>query len=104
MEGRGKVIGDRTAGAVMESRFYEMNSGIGNDLYFGATVTLADLIMTDGKSLEKVGVTPDEIMLPTGKDLAGSSDPVLSSVAKICGVELSPEKAGGFFPYQWPKP
>ena len=103
IEKRGKVIGDRTAGAVMESRYFDLESGADNNLYFGATVTIADLIMTDGKSLEKTGVTPDEIVLPTGKDIADSKDPVLSYVAKLCGVELTPDKAGALFPYQWAK-
>lgn len=103
LEKRGKIIGDRTAGAVMTSKYFGMDSGIGNTLAFGATVTVGDLIMTDGKSLEKIGVTPDEIMIPTGKDLAESKDPVLSYAAKLAGVEISPETAGTFFPYIWPK-
>jgi carboxyl-terminal processing protease len=103
MEKRGTVIGDRTAGAVMESMFHEVNSGFGNNLYAGASITMADVIMSDGKSLEKVGVTPDETVLPTGKDLAESKDPVLAYAAKLAGIDLTPEKAGTFFPYEWPK-
>jgi C-terminal peptidase prc len=102
-ESRGKVIGDTTMGAVMESKFFDLDSGFGKNLYFGTSVTVADLIMPDGKSLEKIGVTPDEIVLPTGKDLAESKDPVLAYASKLAGVELSPEKAGTFFPYEWPK-
>ncbi|HSU26592.1 MAG TPA: hypothetical protein VLI65_11455, partial [Pyrinomonadaceae bacterium] len=87
----------------MESKFFDLDSGFGKNLYFGTSVTVADLIMPDGKSLEKIGVTPDEIVLPTGKDLAESKDPVLAYAAILAGVELSPEKAGTFFPYEWPK-
>lgn len=103
MEKRGTIIGDRTMGAVMESRFHEVNSGIGNNLYAGASVTMADLVMSDGKSLEKVGVIPDELVLPMGKDLAESRDPVLAYAAKLAGIEITPEKAGTYFPYVWPK-
>jgi C-terminal processing protease CtpA/Prc len=103
LESRGKVLGDKSAGAVMESEFFDLQSGFGQDLFYGASVTIADLIMADGKSLEKVGVTPDETVLPIGKDLAENRDPVLSYAAKLAGVELSPEKAGALFPYEWPK-
>lgn len=103
LEKRGKIIGDTSAGAVMESRFFPMQTGIGTTLYFGASITIADVIMTDGKSLEKVGVTPDEIVLPKGADIAESRDPVLSYAAKQFGVDITPEKAGTFFPFEWPK-
>lgn len=103
LEKRGKVIGDRTAGAVMTSEFQLMNLGTGGAIYFGTTVTIRDLIMPDGKSLEKRGVIPDELKLPTGKDLAQSRDPVLSYAAKLLGVEITPEKAGTMFPIEWPK-
>lgn len=101
LEKRGKIIGDKTAGAVMTSRFFVQRLGVGTNLYFGATVTVSDLIMPDGKSLEKVGVTPDEIMVPTGQDLANGHDPVLAYAAKSLGVDLTPEKAGTYFPIEW---
>ena len=103
LEKRGKIVGDKTRGAVMTSRFFPLESGIGNILPFGASVTVGDLIMTDGKSLEKIGVTPDEIVLPSGKDLATAKDPVLAQAAKMAGVNITPEEAGKFFPYIWPK-
>ena len=85
------------------SRFFPLESGIGNILPFGASVTVGDLIMTDGKSLEKIGVTPDEIMLPSGRDLATTKDPVLAKAAKLAGVNITPEEAGKYFPFEWPK-
>ena len=103
LEKRGKVIGDKSMGAVMESQFHELNSGIGSMLLAGASVTMADLVMSDGKSLEKVGVMPDEIVRPTGADLAASKDPVLAYAAKLAGVNIKPEDAGKYFPYEWPK-
>jgi carboxyl-terminal processing protease len=103
LEKRGKVIGDRSAGAVMMSRFFVNNVGVGNTLYFGVSVTVSDFIMPDGKSLEKVGVTPDEIVVPTAADLANHRDPVLSYAASLAGVELEPQKAGTYFPIIWTK-
>ena len=101
LENRGQVIGDRSAGAVMESRFVDLNLGVGSTLYYGMSITIADLVMPDGKSLEKTGVVPDEIIIPTGQDIALSKDPVISHAAKLLGVDITPEKAGTFFPFDW---
>jgi carboxyl-terminal processing protease len=101
LEKRGTVVGDRTPGAVMTAQHFEHQSGVGAVLYFGNSVTVSDVIMNDGKSLEKVGVTPDELMLPTGADLAAGRDPVLTRAAALLGVVLDPEKAGSMFPYEW---
>jgi C-terminal processing protease CtpA/Prc len=101
LEKRGTVIGDRSAGAVMTSRRYSHQTGVGNVLYYGTSVTVADLIMSDGKSLEKTGVTPDELKLPTGAELAAKQDSVLSYAASLFGVQLDPAKAGSLFPKEW---
>lgn len=101
LTGRAKVIGDRSAGAVMMSREYGRRIGSGTTMFFGSSITVADIIMPDGKSLERVGVTPDEVMLPTGEDLAAGRDPVLSHAASLCGVTLDPAKAGALFPIEW---
>jgi C-terminal processing protease CtpA/Prc len=70
---------------------------------YGISITGADIIMTDGKSLEHFGVTPDEIRLPTAADLAAKRDPVLVYAASLLGVKLSSEKAGELFPIEWGK-
>ena len=103
LEKRGTVIGDRSAGAVMMSRHYGHDRGMDIKIFFGSSVTNADLIMADGKSLENVGVTPDEIILPKGEDLAAKRDPVLARAAELVGVKLDAEKAGSFFPIEWGK-
>jgi carboxyl-terminal processing protease len=101
LEHRGVVLGDLSSGSVMESRFYSMSDGADTKIFYGASITDADLVMTDGKSLEHTGVMPDERILPSAADLAGSLDPVLSKAAKLAGVELEPAAAGKLFPYEW---
>jgi C-terminal processing protease CtpA/Prc len=98
IEKRGQVFGDRSAGAVMESRFFGREHGIDRIVFFGTSVTIADLIMTDGKSLEKVGVTPDLQLIPAGSDLAARRDVVLSKALVTLGLNVSPEAAGAMFP------
>ena len=88
LEKRGTVIGDRTAGAVMTSRAYPRQTGVGRVLYFGSMITVGDVLMADGQSLEHVGVTPDEVLLPTGADMAARRDPVLARAAALAGVHL----------------
>jgi C-terminal processing protease CtpA/Prc len=77
--------------------------GEGSGVFFGASITNADVIMSDGKSLEGVGVTPDELLLPTAADLAAQRDPVLARAAAMAGFELPPDKAGAMFPIEWRK-
>jgi carboxyl-terminal processing protease len=103
LEKRGTVIGDRTAGAVMTSRMYPHQIGVDVVIFFAVSVTVSDLLMADGNSLEHHGVTPDEVKLPTPEDLAASKDPVLSYAASLAGVTLDPVEAGKFFPVELKK-
>jgi carboxyl-terminal processing protease len=103
LEKRGTILGDQTAGAVMRSRFHPHESGVDVIAPYGASVTDADILMTDGKSLEHVGVTPDKVLLPTAADLAAGRDPVLAQAATLLGFPLDPEKAGALFPLKWKK-
>lgn len=101
LEHRGTVIGDRSAGAVMEAKRYRESTGVSMGPVFGFSVTDANLIMTDGKSLEGSGVMPDEILLPTAADLAAGRDPVLARAAELAGSKLDPDAAGKLFPVEW---
>lgn len=102
LEKRGLVIGDHSSGSVMEARHYDESMGQETKIFYGASITESDLIMSDSKSLEHSGVIPDEVVLPAATDIAAQSDPVLTYAAKKLGVTLSPEEAGKAFPYEWP--
>ncbi|MGA7919148.1 MAG: hypothetical protein WCA38_05700 [Candidatus Acidiferrales bacterium] len=70
---------------------------------YGAEITLANAVMTDGQSLEQRGVDPDELLLPQPTDLEAGSDPVPAHAAQELGTMLSPVQAGTLFPYKWPQ-
>lgn len=103
IEKRGLVVGDRTAGAVMEAKHYNYKLGTSRVVFYGASITEADIRMADGQSLEHAGVVPDKLILPTASDLASGRDPVLAQAAQMLDVKMSPEEAGGLFPYEWPE-
>lgn len=101
LEQRGTVIGDRSSGSVMESKRYAASQGADTKIFYGLSITDADLIMKDGKSLEHNGVVPDEIVLPTARDLAEGLDPALARAAEIVKLKLDPTEAGKIFPFEW---
>ena len=86
----------------MTARQYSEQMGADAKLFYAASITEADVIMKDGKSLEHVGVTPDEVSLPTPQDMASGRDPVLAHAAELAGVKITPEDAWKAFPYEWP--
>jgi len=96
---RGSTIGDRSAGAVMTSRYYPLKVSHGeNTISYGVMVTTADPIMSDGGRLEKKGVNPDFRILPTAEDLAAGRDPALAQALKFAGQPLDAQAAGALLP------
>ena len=102
LEKRGKVLGDKSAGAVMEALHYDEQVGGDYAVFYGFSITSANLLMTDGKSLEGTGVVPDEVMLPTAQDLFDGKDAVLAHAAELAEMKLDPVAAGKLFPFEWP--
>jgi C-terminal processing protease CtpA/Prc len=101
VEKRGTILGDTSSGHVMAARFYPHTYGTHEVLTYGVEISVADFLMPDGKSLEHVGVTPDEKILPSAEDLAAGRDSMLSRAAEKAGVALTPEKAAELFPVEW---
>jgi C-terminal processing protease CtpA/Prc len=113
LEKRGTIIGDVSAGAVMRAQVFGEADVIGGFdeegmavkvTPFAVSITDADIIMSDGASLERVGVAPDELLLPAATDLAKSYDPVLSHALTTVNATLAPAEAGALFPVIHLKP
>lgn len=100
MRKRGTVVGDRTSGAVMESMGREHRVGVDVVAFYYTSVTQADLVFADGTRLEGRGVIPDEIILPSGADLAAHRDPALARAIALAGRTVSAEEAGSLFPIE----
>ena len=105
IEKRGLIVGDRSAGMVMETMVYDYELNNRNDppVIYGLMITDADIVMSDGKSLEWLGVTPDKLILPTSDDIRNRRDPALAYAASLGGIKITPEEAGALFPGNAPK-
>jgi C-terminal processing protease CtpA/Prc len=105
LENRGSVLGDISRGAVMRGQVYihAVKLDATDVAQYGVEVSTAAIIMSDGKSLEGVGVIPNERILPTPADIAQGRDPVLARAAELAGTGLTAEEAGKIFPFKWPK-
>ncbi len=104
IENRGKIFGDQSAGAVMTSGVigladvrnvagYEPQKA---NSFYEISLTIGDLIMSDGNRLEGLGVLPDFPVGPTALTLSQRSDPVSARAAALFGTKITPEKAGKF--------
>lgn len=98
LEKRATIVGDVSAGAVMQSIGKGGKVGVNRQIFYSTSITNADVIMSDGKSLEHTGVTPDVLVIPTPTDLAKGYDPAMARALELVGVSVSPEQAGKIFP------
>jgi C-terminal processing protease CtpA/Prc len=108
IEKRGQIIGDISAGAVMTSNYIPMLNSRGTFSaatfsFYGMSVTIGDVIMSDGKRLESVGVVPDFVIGPTARALNKKSDPVLAYSLEVFGTKITDAEAGQFY-FLNPKP
>jgi C-terminal processing protease CtpA/Prc len=93
LQGRGILVGDRSAGMVITSVSVPHLVGFDRVLEYGASMSIADVVMADGQRLENVGVMPDHRVLPTGADLAAGRDVQMMKALELVGVKVTPEQA-----------
>jgi C-terminal processing protease CtpA/Prc len=98
LRGRGTVVGDRTAGAVMLSRTHVMvTSRDRRFVPYAVSVTEAAVEMPGGTPLGRSGVVPDEVVLPTPEEMRAGHDPALARAVSLAGGALGAETAGRLF-------
>ncbi|HEV7665291.1 MAG TPA: S41 family peptidase [Chloroflexota bacterium] len=75
--GAATILGTNTSGSVAAAQVFGLPDGS------GLQVTVFDILSSDGKPLNKIGVQPDEIIEPKSADVAQGSDPVLTRAVEI---------------------
>ena len=97
LDGRGIVVGDRTAGAVVTSRYYGHSVGFERQMDYTVQISVLDVTMADGQRLENVGVIPDHLVLPSAEDLIKFRDPQMAKALELVGYSATPEEAARLF-------
>jgi carboxyl-terminal processing protease len=98
LEKRGQVVGDRTAGAVMRSRFYPYELGLDRVILTRCRSRTPTSSWPTARASSRVGVSPDLALLPTPEDLAAGRDPALARAVTLAGGTLDAVAAGSSSP------
>jgi carboxyl-terminal processing protease len=88
LTGRGIIIGDKTMGAVSGAELFVQHIGADPAVFYGAQTTVMHAIFPDGKDLEKVGVTPDTMCIPSAYALQQEKDPCLDLAMSTLKAKL----------------
>jgi carboxyl-terminal processing protease len=95
LEGRGVVVGDRTAGAVRTSLRRQHTVGFGRVWVYGASISVSDVLMSDGAPLENIGVVPDVPVLPIPTDIRDGRDPQMERALELAREMIATSVAEG---------
>jgi carboxyl-terminal processing protease len=86
--GAATVLGTNTAGSVAAAQVFGLPDGA------GLQVTVFEILSSDGKPLNKVGVMPDEVINPDPADIADGADPVIGRAVEILHDQLAARGPG----------
>jgi carboxyl-terminal processing protease len=86
---RAVIVGDRTSGRVQAANMYSHQVGVDTIVPYAVEVSIGRVIFPDGEELEKRGVTPDVMCLPTQEDLAAGRDTCLIKAQQLASEKLS---------------
>ncbi len=82
------VIGDVSSGRVSAARIFPQKIGAEIVVPFATEITIGQVIFSDGKQIEKVGVKPDILCLPTATDLAAEKDVCYSRALEAARAQM----------------
>jgi carboxyl-terminal processing protease len=82
--GAATVVGSNTSGSVAAAQVFGLPDGA------GLQVTVFEILSSEGKPLNKIGVVPDEVIEPDPGAIALGQDPVLARA-----IEILREQGGG---------
>jgi carboxyl-terminal processing protease len=88
---RAFVIGDKTSGSVTAARYFDEHVGADKAVFFGSSIAVARVQFDDGEELEKKGVTPDHLCVPSESDLRSNRDPCLNAALTLARAQLQLE-------------
>jgi len=91
-ERRAVIVGDHTLGYATAANYYSHNVGADVIVPFGMQVATARVVFPGNEDLEKKGVTPDQVCLPSSADLREEKDPCRDKAYEIARGLL--EKSG----------
>jgi carboxyl-terminal processing protease len=76
-DGRGKLVGELTYGKGSVQEYFPLNDG-------GlARITVAKWLTPNGRTIDKIGLTPDQIVALTQADITAGLDPQLDAALKL---------------------
>jgi carboxyl-terminal processing protease len=81
--GAATILGTNTAGSVAAAQVYGLPDGS------GLQITVFDILSSDGKPLNKVGVAPDEVVASDPDAASTVSDPVVARAAEILHDQIA---------------
>ncbi len=99
-EQRATVIGDQSKGHFRLTQGFEhvIERGPAISLVFMGYVTHSEILTAEGQSLEKIGVKPDVIVLPSPTEFPAQDDSVLARAIEMLGGKITPSEAGKLWP------
>ena len=86
---RATIIGDQTSGRVATAQIFPEKYGMNTIVPFGLEIDVGHVFFKNGEDLERRGVTPDKLCLPTPDDLSNRRDPCLKLAEQLAEGAVS---------------